>query len=45
MILALHTVWTRLPSVRHLMPSESTSRLLTHIVALAITGFYRDGLE
>jgi len=44
MILALHTVWTRLPSVRRLRPSESTSRLLAHIVALAVTGFYRDSL-
>lgn len=44
MILALHTVWSRLPAVRRLVPSESTTRLLAHIVTLAIAEFYRDSL-
>jgi hypothetical protein len=44
MIIALHTVWPRLPAVRRLVPSESATRLLAHIVALGIAEFYRDGL-
>jgi hypothetical protein len=43
MVIALHTAWPRLPAVRRLLPSESGTRLLAHIVRLAIAEFYDDG--
>ena len=42
MVLALRTALPRLPAVRRLMPSESATRLLAHIVRLAIAEFYED---
>jgi hypothetical protein len=41
-VIALHTAWPRLPAIRRLVPSDSTTRLLAHIVRLAIAEFYDD---
>jgi hypothetical protein len=44
MVIALRTALPRLPALRRLMPSESATRLLAHIVRLAIAEFYEDGV-